>query len=101
MAIDLSDLINSNNYISPGSLGAKIKRLKNSEKELEKYIDEYRGIPKNNYPFNENSDDIFELYGLLYKLKADNLKEIDKIGAAVDEAYLEQLQETAVGSGAQ
>ena len=92
-------LFYSGNVLS-GFLRAKIERMKNSEKELEKYIDMYRGIPKNNYPFNENSDDIFELYGLLYKLKVDNLKEIRIIGAAVDEAYLEQLQETEVGLGA-
>lgn len=38
MPIDLSDLINSNNYISPGSLGAKIKRIRElrglTQKEL-------------------------------------------------------------------
>lgn len=38
MAIDLSDLINSNNFISPGSLGAKIKRIRElkglTQKEL-------------------------------------------------------------------
>ena len=38
MGIDISDLINSNNYISPGSLGAKIKRIRElkglTQKEL-------------------------------------------------------------------
>lgn len=83
------------------SLRLKMKRLKNYEKEIEKYMDMNRGgIPKNNYPFNENSDDIFELFGLLKKLQIDDLKEIKKIGVAVDEAYFEQLQETEVGLGA-
>ncbi len=80
-------------------LRAKIERLKNYEKEIKKYMFMNSGIPKN-YPFNENSDDIFELFGLLYKLKVDNFKEIRKINAAVDEAYLEQLQEAEVGLGA-
>ncbi len=77
--------------------------MKNGKKELGKYMFMNGGLVPRNYPFNENSDDIFELYGLIRKLKVDNFREIRKINAAIDEAYeeyLEQLQETEVGLGA-